>query len=122
MDDLNAKINELLSDPNSLEQLKGLGEMLGINTSTDMVHSKKKQNQSNDISSMLSPDMMGAVTKLMPMLTSLNKEDDTTRLLNALRPFLSDERKQKLDTASKLIKMMKLLPMIKDTKILDSLF
>lgn len=123
MDDLSNKISSILSDPQALEQIKGLGEMLGINnTSNQPIHSKKEQDQSSDLSSMLSPDMMGMVTKLMPMMSSINKEDDTTRLLNALRPFLSQERQQKLDTASKLIKMMKLLPMIKDAQILDSLF
>lgn len=120
MDDLNAKINELLSDPKSLEQLKGLGEMLSLNTSPDTIHNKE-QNIANNTSN-ISPDMMGMVSKLMPMMSSLNKEDDTTRLLSSLRPFLSAERQQKLDTAQKLIKMMKLLPILKDAKILDSLF
>lgn len=116
MDDLANKISEIMSDPQALKQIQGLGEMLGLNnTSNSVVHNTPDNN--ND-----APDMMGMVTKLAPILGNINKEDDTTRLLFALRPFLSAERRKKLDEAAKLIKMMRLLPVIKDTNLLDSLF
>ena len=57
--------------------------------------------------------------KLMPMLGSLKQEDDTTRLLDAMRPFLSEERRQKLDRAKRLIKVMKLMPLLKDLPLFD---
>lgn len=120
MDDLTAKINELLSDPKSLEQIKGLGEMLSLNTSNDSLHNTAPYAQNNN--SNIPPDMLNMMGRLMPMLSSINSDDDTTRLLVALRPFLSAERQQKLDTAQKLIKMMKLLPILKDANILDSFF
>lgn len=117
MDDLSQKISEIMSDPQALKQIQGLGEMLGLNNaSNDVVHNTK------DNSNNVTPDMMGMMTKLAPILGTLNKEDDTTRLLVALRPFLSAERRKKLDEAAKLIKVMKLLPLIKDTNLLDSLF
>lgn len=127
MDDLSSKISDILSDPQALEQIKGLGEMLGLSdTSNAQVHkpqpAKNTDNMLSTLSGGMSPDMLSMVTKIAPLMSNFNKDDDTTRLLLALRPFLSDERKKKLDEASKLLKMMKLLPIIKDAKLFDSLF
>ena len=43
------------------------------------------------------------VAKFAPLLSSLNNSDDTTRLLDSLRPFLSHERQEKLDKAEKML-------------------
>ncbi|MBQ2972333.1 MAG: hypothetical protein IJE16_07270 [Ruminococcus sp.] len=126
MDDLSSKISEILSDPQALEQIKGLGEILGMNNTSNTPIHKEESNKSDSVLSSLSsgfsPQMLSMMTKLAPLLSDMNKEDDTTRLLFALRPFLSDERKKKLDEASKILKIMKLLPLVKDVGILDSLF
>ena len=127
MEDLSSKISEILSDPQALQQIKGLGEMLGLSNTpkTAPKAPQTPQNSDNMLSSLtggLSPDMLSLVSKIAPIMSNFNKEDDTTRLLLALRPFLSDDRKRKLDEASKLLKMMKLLPLIKETQIFDSLF
>ncbi len=127
MDDLSSKISDILSDPQALEQIKGLGEMLGLSNNDAQLplHKEEKKDKSENTTGLSfdsSPDMLNAFSKLVPMMSSLKKEDDTTRLLSALRPFLSENRRKKLDEASKLIRIMKLLPMIKDVGILDSLF
>lgn len=123
MDDLSAKISQILSDPQALQQIKGLGEQLGFpNTSSEPQVNEHREEPQAPMNTGFSPDMMSMLTKLAPMMNSMNSEDDTTRLLKALRPFLSDERKKKLDEASKLLKMMKLLPLIKDFGVLDSFF
>jgi len=36
-----------------------------------------------------------------------------------MRPFLSDERRQKLDKAKRLIRVMKLMPLLKDLPLFD---
>lgn len=127
MDDLSSKINSILSDPQALAQIKGLGEKLMLNNTDDKIH-KEEQNR-NDVSSLLqnisgsnSSDAFNLISKLAPILSDINKEDDTTRLLSALKPFLSTERSKKLTEATKLIRLMKLLPLIKDFSLLDSLF
>ncbi len=128
MDDLSSKISGILSDPQAMEQIKGLGEMLGLSNNDAQLplHKEEKKDKDENVIQGIfgdsSPDMLNAFSKLLPMMSSLKKEDDTTRLLSALRPFLSETRRKKLDEASKLIRIMKLLPMIKDVGILDSLF
>lgn len=128
MDDLSSKISGILSDPQAMEQIKGLGEMLGLSNNDAQLplHKEEKKDKDENVIQGIfgdsSPDMLNAFSKFVPMMSSLKKEDDTTRLLSALRPFLSETRRKKLDEASKLIRIMKLLPMIKDVGILDSLF
>ncbi len=60
------------------------------------------------------PDTLAMVTRLAPLLGQLNREDDSTRLLRALRPLLSEARRQKIDEAVKILQLMRLLPMLKD--------
>lgn len=164
MDDIGSKLSGILSDPRALQQIKELGDMLGLsntnsNGSNSGVHTnehaenkgqekqhdewrenhqqnyqtnhqdnQRENHQDNSISMPLgldmlkTPDMLSMITKFAPLLSQLNREDDTTRLLFALRPFLSQERQKKLDEAGKLIKMMKILPLVKEFGILDSLF
>ncbi len=126
MDDLSQKISEIMSDPQALQQIKGLGEMLGLtNTSKPEIHSKAEnitETKPSIPDAFSNPDALSLVSKFMPLLSDINKEDDTTRLLLALRPFLSVERREKLDKASKLIKMLKLIPLAKDFGLFDTLF
>ena len=50
-----------------------------------------------------------------------NKDDDNTRLLIALKPHLSDERRKKVDKAISLLKIVKFLPILKENGF-ESLF
>lgn len=118
MDSLGSQIQSILSDPQALSQIKELGESLGLsndNTKTEQIHNSK----SADILAGLSDNnsQFQLISKLMPVLSDLNTEDDITRLLVALRPFLSSERQDKLDKASKMLKIFKLLPLVKDLDI-----
>lgn len=122
MDDLQSKISQILSDPQALSELKGLGEQLGLSNASFSSQQEKQSANSNSLfpSSGFSPDMLSMFSKIAPLMSDVSKEDDTQRLLNALRPFLSDDRKKKLDEANKLLKIMKLLPMVKELGVLDS--
>lgn len=62
-------------------------------------------------------DLFSAVTKLAPLL-SAPKEDETTRLLSALRPFLSQERARKLDEAERMLSLTRVLSILKESKLM----
>ena len=62
-------------------------------------------------------DTIQTVMKLMPLISDMQKDDDTTRLLKALKPFLSVERRKKLDEAAKLLRLTKLLPLIRQLNL-----
>lgn len=80
--------------------------------------SQKHQSGLAKSNSSLGGDALASVTKLMPLLSSLNSEDDTTRLLEALRPFLGAAKQKKLDEAKKMLRLLKILPLIKSKGIL----
>ncbi len=69
----------------------------------------------------VSPEMLGALMKIAPLLGTVNQEDDNTRLLHALRPLLKSERQKKLDEAIKIMRMLKFLPLLKEQGILQGI-
>lgn len=117
MDDLTDKLNSILSDPKMMEQIKGLSGMFLDKPEKEEVKKEPKLNDCND-SSDVSNDTMQIVMKMVPLLSSINKDDDSTRLLHALKPFLASERRKKLDEAIKMMQLLKLLPLIKGSGIL----
>ncbi len=57
---------------------------------------------------------LGAFLKISNILKSA-QEDDRARLLLALRPLLSPERQARVDKAVKLMKILQILPLLKET-------
>lgn len=104
-----------MSDPEALSQVQSLGKMLGLNQE----QAPAAQPERREESSLMSPDSLSKITKLLPLLNMANQEDDVTRLLAALRPLLSEQRRQKLDSAKRMLQLMKLLPVLKNGGLFD---
>ena len=144
MDDISAKLNQILSDPQSMEQIKnimgsmggqsggdsnsqsatvpaggsgGLGALAGLGGLGDL----SALSGLGGLGSSGGLDLMSTVTKLAPLLSKAQQEDDTTRLLNALRPLLSEKRQKKIDEAIKILHILRILPMVRETGILSSI-
>lgn len=116
-------IADLLSSisPDDLEKLKSVASgIMGNNSeksnSADSVNSAAQSsgnssgNNANPFSSMFGEDM---TKTLMTVATQMNKEDDRTHFISALKPLLSDERRKKADDAMKFLKLMDMLPLVK---------
>ena len=110
MDDITGKISQLLSDPQAMEQIMSLTSLLS--PSNEETQAPKNEPAKPALPS-FSDDTMKTVMKIMPLLSNIKQDDDTTRLLNALRPFLCEERCKKLDEAEKILQLIKILPVIK---------
>lgn len=87
----------------------------------------KKESTSDDKASEGENDLLGgidldAVMKLGEIMSQMNRSDKNTQLLLALKPHLRPENQQKADNAIKLIKIMNVLPLLKDSGVLDGLF
>lgn len=108
MDDLNAKLSGILNDPAAMKEIAALASQLGVDTPG--VHKAPDPPPAPPAESSALSMMSG----LMPLIGSLRSDDDTTRLLDAIRPFLSEERRQKLDKAKKLIQIMRLMPLLRE--------
>ena len=125
MDDLNDKITRLLSDPNSMAKIQGMMAALGggdtpAPSETPPTPPPVAAPQPSAPTPSLSldglPDL-SMLSKLAPLMGAFSKEDDDTRLLQALRPYLHGEREQKLDDTMKMLRLTKLLPLLQEQGI-----
>lgn len=118
MDDLASKINEIMSDPEKMKEIQNLGRMMGLNTDNSSPTPPPKKAQPIPKQNVQTNDFWGidpsVISRLAPILTSVNREDDTTRLLDAMAPFLSAERREKLEKIKKMLVIIRLLPNIKN--------
>lgn len=123
MEDLLGKMQELLSDPESMQQISELAQML--------------RNETDDISPSSSPssgseDTCGSsdsgfpfdpmlLLKLGELWQNSQKQDENTALLLALRPHLRSERREKVDRAVKLLQIMTIWNTLKESGMLQNL-
>ncbi len=121
MDDFSEKIGSILSDPSMMEQIKSLGSMLGVSEpqAQQPMSQKAPEPAPPQIGGFLgtnsfSPEMIGMFMKFAPLISSMNEENDSTRLLYALRPFLSEKRQSRIDGSVHLLNLMRVLPMLKE--------
>ena len=125
MDDMASKISEILQDPQAMEQIRGLAGMFGQGAGMGEAPPSAPQPDSRqtmapvqqDAMPSLSPEMMGMMVKLMPLMANMNKETQSKQLLRALRPMLSERRKKKLDEAARIMQLIQILPELKKSGI-----
>ncbi len=121
MSDLTAKLMELLSDRENMEKIQSLSSLINGSMDGSKDDLPRAQEQKCEKPSESPPqeadglplDAIQTAMRLAPLLSSLNKEDENTRLLCALRPLLSARRQAKLDESMKMLQMFKLLPLLR---------
>lgn len=80
---------------------------------------KENDGKGNDSAESVFGDIdIDMILRLMEMFEQMNKSDKNTDLLIALKPHLRDENKDKIDKAIKLVKLMTIIPILKDSGIL----
>ena len=108
MDELNERLSALLSNPEGMEKIKAMAQNL---IGSPFPESPPAPTEEPGID-------IGAVTKMLTLLKN-NKEDDRVRLLLALKPNLSPEKQQKVDSAIKILKLIDLAPLLKDAGLFN---
>ena len=108
MSELQDTINKIMSNPEAMRQVQSLGEKLGLSNTAPAPEPKPPVRSG-------SPELMSAMTKLAPLMSAAKPNDETAALLTALKPFLSGEKLQRLQSAQKLIILIKIIPLIKDS-------
>lgn len=140
MEDLAGKLNELLNSPEGMARIQNLANMLGQSSEKEKPAETPKAADNGGLGSLASllsgiggsgsesgasgladASTLQMVTKLAPMLSTVRQEDDSTRLLKALRPLLTSERQKKLDEAVKILQLMKMFPLLKQSGLLSQL-
>lgn len=108
MEDINAKISQLLNDPEGMDRLRKMAES---------VLGGAEKPPEPAVPALPDFDM----TRIIPLLSKLNSRatDNRTALLLALRPHLSERRQERLDRAVKLLKVADMLPLLQESGIFN---
>lgn len=131
-DDLTSRIGEILGDPASMEKLKSLAAVFGAGAGSaepppraPAPSARQNMPQGSGMpqaasAAGLDPELMRSVMKLAPALSGMKQDDDSTRLLRALRPLLGEKRRKKLDEAIRLMQLIRMMPYLKSTGLFQS--
>lgn len=138
MDDISAMLNQFLSNEENVKQLSELASSMGLGgqNSQNNNSSEKNDNAQNNLSGLMqllgssasdnkkaeqppseTPNMpdINQIMKLQKIFSSFSKEDENILLLKALRPHLQEKNRKKVDDAIKIMQLISVLPMIKET-------
>lgn len=114
MSELQDKLNSLLSDPAGMAQVVQLAQQL----SSTMEPSAAPTPQSGAPTPPPSPNPppstallggidLGTVSRFLPMLQALSSDQShSMQLLNALRPYLKEEKQGKVERAARLARLI----------------
>ncbi len=115
MDDLMSRINELLSDEESVRQLSELAQMMNSENEEDTAGDKN-----NDVSNGDQFDM-SSIIKLTGLISAASQQDKNADLLLALKPHLGTEKQKRVDKSIKLLKLLAIWNIAKDSGLLQEL-
>ena len=134
MEDLGARLEQLLSDPQALSQIGELAASLGLgqppeNGAAASPAAPAGESSSPDLSALLG--MLGGRTgsqsgfggmdpallgRIAQVVASLSGPDRDTQLLMALQPFCGEHRRKKVEEAAQILRIIRLLPLLEDGK------
>ena len=114
MDDISAKISELLSSQEGIRQIAEMAQQLGIDPSQldgilgDEAPPKKEKPPQD----MFDGINVETLLKVQQIINRMNSTNNETALLDALKPYMSPERSKKIEDAKRIMKLMQLIPLI----------
>lgn len=103
------KLSEILNDPEGMARIQSMAQSLLGESET------KKDEETPSVAEGV------AITKMLSVLKN-SGGDDRSRLLMALRPHLSDERRERVDKAVKLLRIASILPVLQESGMLSDIF
>ena len=120
MDDVFSKIQDVLSDEKSMEQIKNLASMLGLDENTpppDFLNQNNSQTENSDEKSSNDFDF-SKIFVVKELLDKANQKDNSVDLIVALKPFLKEENQIKADKVIAILRILNVLPLLKESGIL----
>ena len=119
MDDISKKLAELLNDPDSLNKVREMAEnFLGSQNKSQSETSSNRVDINSLFDGDIDPIQLGKIMSVVSKLKS-DHDDNRARLLLALKPHLSAPRREKVDTAIKLLKLIDLLPLLRESGMFE---
>lgn len=117
MDELSKRLSEILNDPQSMNKVKEMAQSI---LKSEPEPEPEPEPPTNALGGILDS---GELLQVMSLVSKLQTQSDDPRtsLLLALKPHLSETKRDKVDTAVKILRLLDLLPLIKETGILGKL-
>ncbi len=108
-------ISEILSSltPEDIEQLRSVASGLMSSGETQGQKEDKKSDEN-----LFSPSLLGNLGKLG---STFSADDERTALLKALKPMLSEQRQSKVEDAIRIMKIIQILPVLRESGLLSGL-
>ena len=108
MEDLSSMLSNTMNDPQQMAKLQAMaGSLFGGNTPPPA------QNEPTSEGLDISPNQIAGMMKMANLLKN-STADHRSGVLMALRPYLSEHRQKRVDDAIKLLRLVSILPAIKD--------
>ena len=104
MSELEDKLNSILSSPESMEKIMEMAKQFGLGGGESKQAETKRAAHSASPFGDLDPNMLSMLTAAMHQYTA---PSGNSGLLEAVKPYLREERAQKLDKAMGMVKLMK---------------
>lgn len=105
-------ISEILSSltDDDIKQLKSAANSILGNAS--------KQETKNDNQNIFPADLMGNIGKIS---NAFSQDDEKTEFIKALKPLLSEDRQQRADEVIKILRIIQIIPILKDSGLLNGI-
>ncbi|MBQ2815210.1 MAG: hypothetical protein IJE65_00870 [Clostridia bacterium] len=129
MNDIVSQLSSFIESEEGMNTVKSLAESLisGDSDISSLISSivpetpssilpPAKKEEKVDASLPISPDQLSSIMRIMKAFNS-SSDDSRTRLLLALKPHLSEKRRERVDKAIKIMKLLAIMPMITESGI-----
>lgn len=109
-DALTQKLRSVLSSPDSMAKIQAIAGSLGASDLPfPLPEPAAPASEASAAPSLPSGMDVSLIARLAPLLGNMGKDNQDTRLLRALRPYLHGEREKRLDEAIHLVQLAPLL-------------
>jgi len=115
------KIGKLLSDEESVKQLSELAQLLMNDKSNENVPEEKNCNDSENNNSNNNALDIAKIMQLTELMGTFSQSDKNTELLLALKPHLKEERQHKVDKAIKMLRLLAVWNVAKESGLLNDI-
>ena len=103
MGDFEDKLNSLLNDPKQMEQITAMAKSLMGGGEMPSERPKTEKHKDAGVFENFDPAALG---RLSAVMGGVGRRDEKRALLEAMKPYLSPQRREKLEKAMKLAKMI----------------
>lgn len=109
MGDFEEKLDSILNNPQAMSQIMALAQSLGGASASSAPEPPPPPPPSPDLGFQLDPQLLSNIVSLLGQYNS--NDDQRVALLNALRPFVKEQRYAKLDKAIQIAKLSRMARM-----------